>query len=407
MGGKSGGGYDAGPMLEYGNKALALQEQMYNDSVDRTQPFYEGGVGAFNVLMDMMGVNGGNVKTRDQIYNNLKDQYTTTTTSGGEGSMFVAPDGSVMDASDPQSVARYMQTLDPRQQGMRTSIGVMAGSGDYDGLAEYGFKAMNPTQTTSTIDYDGLNAAVDAQFGAQETPDNFGSLMESFSADKFEADPGYQFRLDEGQKVIERAAAARGQYYDPSTVKAMSEYNANMADQTYGDAYNRYNNDQTSIFNRLAAVSGIGQTANNSLNQTGQNYANQAGNIYGQMGSAQVEANAANAAAPSMFDQLLGAGVQLGTGYLTGGGSLFGGGAETWANGQAFRSDIRVKENIKHVGEKNGIPLIHFNYIGDDTTWEGVSAQDVELVNPKAVKEIDGIKHVNYSMIGIDMQEVK
>lgn len=315
MGGKSGAGYDAGPMLEYGEKALGLQREMYDDSIERTQPFYEGGVGAFNVLMDMMGVNGGNVKTRDQIYNNLKDQYTTTTTSGGDGQgndMYITPDGKVISMGDNTGVVDYMSTLGAGQQGMKTSIGNFYDRGEYDKLEQFGFKPFSTQQTTSTIDYDGLNAAVDAQFGAQETPDNFGSLMESFSADKFEADPGYQFRLDEGQKAIERAAAARGQYYDPSTVKAMSEYNANMADQTYGDAYNRYNNDQTSIFNRLAAVSGIGQTANNSLNQTGQNYANQAGNIYGQMGSAQVEANAANAAAPSMFDQILGAGITFG-----------------------------------------------------------------------------------------------
>lgn len=63
-------------------------------------------------------------------------------------------------------------------------------------------------------------------------------------------------------------------------------------------------------------------------------------------------------------------------------------------------SDIRVKENIIRVGStEGGLPVYRFNYIGSDAVQMGVIAQDVEKVNPDAVIEIDGVKHVDYGAI--------
>jgi len=57
--------------------------------------------------------------------------------------------------------------------------------------------------------------------------------------------------------------------------------------------------------------------------------------------------------------------------------------------------DIRVKENIERVGQlPNGLPVYLFNYIGSDIPQINVMAQDVEKVNPDAVIEINGIKHI-------------
>lgn len=309
MGGKSGGGFDAGPIVEYGEKALDLNREIYNDNKELIQPYYEGGTGALSMLLDRLGVNGGSNQTRSQIYDDLKGDYTTQQTTGGGGPRVVtAPDGSVIN-------------LDMMHGPQRNEIGEIRklyDAGDYDRLSDMGYMAMNPTTTSEVVDYDALNAAVDERFGSQGTPDNFGSLLETFDETKFREDPGYQFRLDEGQKAMERAAAARGQYYDPSTVKALAEFNAGQADQTYNQAYNRYNADQTNIFNRLAAVAGIGQTATGQQVNAGQNFANQASNIYGQIGSAQVEANAANASSPSMFGSLLNLGARGLGGYLAG-----------------------------------------------------------------------------------------
>ncbi len=61
-------------------------------------------------------------------------------------------------------------------------------------------------------------------------------------------------------------------------------------------------------------------------------------------------------------------------------------------------SDERTKENKQVVGElDNGLPIYKFNYKGDNKTQIGVMAQDVEKDNPSAVKEIGGIKMVDYN----------
>jgi len=56
---------------------------------------------------------------------------------------------------------------------------------------------------------------------------------------RFQEDPGYQFRLAEGQKAIEGSAAARGQALSGATQKALAQYSGNMASDEYGQAYNR------------------------------------------------------------------------------------------------------------------------------------------------------------------------
>lgn len=88
-------------------------------------------------------------------------------------------------------------------------------------------------------------------------------------------------------------------------------------------------------------------------------------------------------------------------------GALLGAGGTL---GAAALSDIRVKENIERVGThyRNGLPIYEFNYIHvPDKRYRGVMAQDVEKVYPEAVVEMhDGIKAVNYDMLGMEMVEV-
>jgi hypothetical protein len=54
-----------------------------------------------------------------------------------------------------------------------------------------------------------------------------------------ESDPGYQFRLSEGLKALDRQAAARGGLISGSALKASQRYGQDMASQEYGAAYGR------------------------------------------------------------------------------------------------------------------------------------------------------------------------
>ena len=63
-------------------------------------------------------------------------------------------------------------------------------------------------------------------------------------------------------------------------------------------------------------------------------------------------------------------------------------------------SDRRVKEDVKRLGTlDNGLPVYSFRYIWGGPVHIGLMAQDVETVFPETVKEIGGIKAVNYGMV--------
>jgi hypothetical protein len=120
-----------------------------------------------------------------------------------------------------------------------------------------------------------------------------------FGMDQFQADPGYAFRLSEGQKALDRQAAARGGLISGSALKAAQRYGQEMGSQEYTNAFNRYQTERGARLNPLQSLAGVGQTSVNQLGAAGQNYATNAGNARG----AAAQANAsgyigmANAAA--------------------------------------------------------------------------------------------------------------
>lgn len=122
-------------------------------------------------------------------------------------------------------------------------------------------------------------------------------------------DPGYQFRLQQGQQALERSAAAHGDLLSGGTGKALQRYGQDYASNEYGNVYNRalqtYNTNYNTwaqntanLYNRLAGIAGTGQTAAGQLNNAGQavqsstggtsaNYGNQVGSGYANLGGAQ------------------------------------------------------------------------------------------------------------------------
>lgn len=69
-------------------------------------------------------------------------------------------------------------------------------------------------------------------------------------------------------------------------------------------------------------------------------------------------------------------------------------------------SDERLKENIVHVGYKNGHEIYEFNYIGSPERYRGVLAQNVRDIEPDAVA-VDpesGFLKVNYAGLGLEME---
>lgn len=104
-----------------------------------------------------------------------------------------------------------------------------------------------------------------------------GQLSRNFTMADFNADPGYQFRLQQGEQALNRGAAAAGRYDSGRSLKDLISFNSGNASQEYGNAYNRFNNDNTTRYNRLASLAGVGQQATNQIGAFGQNYANAVG----------------------------------------------------------------------------------------------------------------------------------
>jgi hypothetical protein len=98
-----------------------------------------------------------------------------------------------------------------------------------------------------------------------------GDFNRDFTLNDFQKDPGYQFRMDEGERALEGSAAARGGLLSGRAGKELARYGQDYASGEYSNAYNRFNADRNTRFNRLAAVAGIGQTATNTGITAGQN----------------------------------------------------------------------------------------------------------------------------------------
>jgi hypothetical protein len=116
-----------------------------------------------------------------------------------------------------------------------------------------------------------------------------------FGMQQFQQDPGYAFRLSEGQKGLDRQAAARGGLISGGALKAAQRYGQEMGSQEYTNAFNRYQTERNARLNPLQSLAGVGQTATNQLGQFGAQNAGAMGNYMtgaaaagaaGQMGSA-------------------------------------------------------------------------------------------------------------------------
>jgi hypothetical protein len=88
--------------------------------------------------------------------------------------------------------------------------------------------------------------------------------------DQFTADPGYGFRLAEGQKALDRQAAARGGLISGGALKAAQRYGQEMGSQEYTNAFNRYQTERQARLNPLQSLAGVGQTSVAQLGAAGQ-----------------------------------------------------------------------------------------------------------------------------------------
>ena len=141
-----------------------------------------------------------------------------------------------------------------------------------------------------------------------------GEFATPFSQTNWQEDPGYAFRLAEGQRALDRSAAARGGLISGNALKAAEQYGQNMGSQEYQNAFNRYYREREAQLNPLQSLAGVGQTTAQSLGGAAQQYGANAGNLASATGASTANSllAAGNARASSYggIGQGIGQGVQ-------------------------------------------------------------------------------------------------
>jgi len=114
--------------------------------------------------------------------------------------------------------------------------------------------------------------------GGSPTAAGYGSYAQPFSMADVEMDPGYAFRVQQGQQAIDRSAAAKAGLQSGAALMAATEYGQTMGSQEYGNAYNRFLQQRELQLRALQGLASPGATTaagmGNLATTTGANIAN-------------------------------------------------------------------------------------------------------------------------------------
>jgi hypothetical protein len=267
-------------------EATQLQREQYDQTREDNAPYRERGNQAGNRLQYLMGLDSG------------ADGFADGTIGGGSGGASTRydplKDAELVDMSNgtPSPNADLYNNNPAYQQAWNALVA--------ENQRQYG-KGFT-TDSSGSIIESALRANLagamagereqtqQAQAKAEADP-QFGSLLRKFTMADRDADPvyqsGLQFGLNEGTKAINSRAGAGGSFLSGATLKALTRFGNDYGSTKANESYNRFNNDQTTTYNRLAGIAGTGQNATNQVSAAGQNYATNAGNNIMGAGNAQ------------------------------------------------------------------------------------------------------------------------
>lgn len=200
--------------------ASSVQQNMFNQSSAQQRPFMEAGYGANDTLSRLLGI----------------APRSAGSGATGAGNGF---DATAYLQANPDVAADSWGSQNPEEHYRRFGItegrqlSVPRTGGDAQGYA--------PDNT-------GLET---------------GYLSQTFGPDQFKAnmDPGYAWRLQQGQQAVQNGAAANSGALSGSALKSLIDYNQGAASQEYGSAFDRFQTQQGNIYQRLSGIAGLGQNA--------------------------------------------------------------------------------------------------------------------------------------------------
>lgn len=153
---------------------------------------------------------------------------------------------------------------------------IAAGRDAQQQIRDYSTKAagyQEPYYQQGVKDYETLgNMVRGGQFGMQDY--------------NFQADPGYQFRLQQGSNSINASAASRGTGLSGATLKALQRYGQNFASNEYNNAYNRAYQQKLNNYDQWNNLAGYGTSAAANLSNIATSAGNQIAGLTTDIGNA-------------------------------------------------------------------------------------------------------------------------
>lgn len=132
------------------------------------------------------------------------------------------------------------------------------------------------------------NASADQSYQGDPNDPAYGSFTQPFDVEQFYKyeDPGYAFRLQQGQQAVQNGAAAGSGALSGAALKDLIGYNQDSASQEYNNSFNRYQTTQGNIFQRLFGIAQLGQTGAANTGAAGTTLAGNAGQATANAGTA-------------------------------------------------------------------------------------------------------------------------
>jgi len=215
--------------LQAAREANMLQAAMFKNAAAQGAPYQQSGQVALSALMGGMG------------FGPARSSRTANSPYGS------APQKSI----GYQPAGTYINAEGLAVDGQGNPITA--------GATDYGISDLNYGATQDELD------------AASKTIDS-GYFTHNFDANDFKnnIDPGYQWRMDQGNAALAAKRAAVGNRFGGQALRDITNYNQDAASQEYQSAYDRYNKNKALIFDRLSTLSGYGTGAGNSAAAAGQ-----------------------------------------------------------------------------------------------------------------------------------------
>ena len=254
----AGGIYSSNKAAGAQSDALDQQMQMQQMAAKQYQPYTKAGKASQRQLDFLMGTT--KPKTEADLMKQIAKKYTTYVKEDSGGGL----GGTIAKSLALGNESLGYKLADPAGLGVGSMI-----------QAPKGYKAI--------VDEAGLKAEVARKMARPDVTkkEGYGMLAKQFTGEDLQNEPGYMWRLKQGEQSVQAGQAARGGLFSGAAGKELLQYGQGFASNEFGNAYARDVQNKNRLYDMYSNIANRGQNA-----ATGQaNQYNAMGNTFADMGA--------------------------------------------------------------------------------------------------------------------------